>query len=80
MQCVVGLLAPLFLPGMAIFIALMSMPLVALYPFMKRITWWPQAWLGLCFSWGALVAGAAVDARRRHRPTLILFYAAAWRG
>jgi len=34
--------------------------LVAAYPFMKRITWWPQAWLGLVFSWGALVGWPAV--------------------
>jgi 4-hydroxybenzoate polyprenyltransferase len=34
---------------------------VALYPLMKRITWWPQAWLGIVFSWGALVGGAAVS-------------------
>ena len=33
---------------------------VAAYPFMKRITWWPQAWLGLVFSWGALVGWPAV--------------------
>jgi 4-hydroxybenzoate polyprenyltransferase len=33
---------------------------VAAYPFMKRITWWPQAWLGLTFNWGALVGFAAV--------------------
>lgn len=32
-----------------------SLGLVAIYPFMKRITWWPQAFLGLAFSYGALV-------------------------
>lgn len=37
-----------------------SLALVAAYPFMKRITWWPQAWLGLTFNWGALVGWAAV--------------------
>ncbi|HEX4304143.1 MAG TPA: 4-hydroxybenzoate octaprenyltransferase [Rhizomicrobium sp.] len=36
-----------------------SLVLVAAYPFMKRITWWPQAWLGLTFNWGALVGFAA---------------------
>jgi 4-hydroxybenzoate polyprenyltransferase len=34
--------------------------MVAAYPFMKRITWWPQAWLGLTFNWGALLGYAAV--------------------
>ncbi len=41
-------------------VALASLVLVAAYPWMKRITWWPQAWLGLVFAWGALVGGAAV--------------------
>lgn len=40
-------------------VALASLVLVAAYPFMKRITWWPQAWLGLTFNWGVLVAYAA---------------------
>ena len=36
-------------------VALASLAPVAAYPFMKRITWWPQAWLGLVFSWALLV-------------------------
>jgi 4-hydroxybenzoate polyprenyltransferase len=36
-------------------LAVLSLLLVAIYPFMKRITWWPQFFLGLAFSWGALV-------------------------
>lgn len=40
--------------------AIGSLALVAAYPFMKRITWWPQAWLGLTFNWGALVGWTAV--------------------
>ncbi len=38
-----------------------SLGLVAAYPFMKRITWWPQAWLGLTFNWGALMGFAAAN-------------------
>ena len=38
-----------------------SLALVAAYPFMKRITWWPQAWLGLTFNWGVLLGYAAVE-------------------
>jgi 4-hydroxybenzoate polyprenyltransferase len=60
-QCALGLIALFMLPPLAQFVALASLPLVALYPFMKRITWWPQAWLGLVFSWGALVGGAAAS-------------------
>lgn len=59
-QCLVGLAALLTLPPLAQITALIALPLVALYPLMKRITWWPQAWLGAVFSWGALVGGAAV--------------------
>ncbi|MDE3059928.1 MAG: 4-hydroxybenzoate octaprenyltransferase [Pseudomonadota bacterium] len=40
--------------------AALSLPLVATYPFMKRITWWPQLFLGLTFNWGALAGWAAV--------------------
>lgn len=57
-QCLVGLLVLLMLPTLARYVALASLPLVALYPVMKRITWWPQAWLGLTLNWGVLVAAA----------------------
>ena len=56
----VGLIVLLNLgDGIAMAIAVASLALVAAYPFMKRVTWWPQAWLGLVFSWGALVGWAA---------------------
>jgi 4-hydroxybenzoate polyprenyltransferase len=58
--CAVGLAVLLQLARAAQIVALASIFLVAAYPFMKRITWWPQAWLGLVFSWGALVGWAAV--------------------
>ncbi|HEY0028394.1 MAG TPA: 4-hydroxybenzoate octaprenyltransferase [Allosphingosinicella sp.] len=56
----VGLVVLLQLPRTAQMVALASLALVAAYPFMKRITWWPQAWLGLVFSWAALVGWPAV--------------------
>jgi 4-hydroxybenzoate polyprenyltransferase len=56
----VGLVVLLQLGSTARIIALASLALVAAYPFMKRITCWPQAWLGLVFSWGALVGWPAV--------------------
>jgi len=43
----------------AVLLGVGSLALVAAYPFMKRITWWPQAWLGLTFNWGALMGFAA---------------------
>ncbi len=57
--CLVGLFVLLQLNLVAASIAIASLALVAVYPFMKRITWWPQAWLGLVFSWGALVGWTA---------------------
>jgi 4-hydroxybenzoate polyprenyltransferase len=59
-QCLGGLAVLVVLPRLAQIVALIAIPLVALYPLMKRITWWPQVWLGIVFSWGALVSGAAV--------------------
>ncbi|WP_128892242.1 4-hydroxybenzoate octaprenyltransferase [Erythrobacter sp. HKB08] len=53
--CLVGLVVLLQLRLEAQIVALASIVLVAAYPFMKRITWWPQAWLGMVFTWGLLV-------------------------
>lgn len=58
--CLIGLVVLLRLNLKAAIVALVSIAPVAAYPFMKRITWWPQAWLGLVFSWGALVGWLAV--------------------
>ncbi|MDG5749739.1 4-hydroxybenzoate octaprenyltransferase [Qipengyuania sp. XHP0211] len=53
--CLIGLLVLFQLRPLAQGVALASIALVAAYPFMKRITWWPQAWLGMVFTWGLLV-------------------------
>ena len=68
----VGLVVLLQLPRAAQGVALISIFPVAAYPFMKRITWWPQAWLGLVFSWGALVGWPAVTGQFE-LPALILW-------
>ena len=57
-QLAIGFLVLLCLPFDAKIVALLSIPLVAAYPFMKRITWWPQAWLGFTFNFGVLVGAA----------------------
>ena len=57
---VIGLMVLLTMNPLAIGLGVGSLALVAAYPFMKRITWWPQAWLGLTFNWGALLGFAAV--------------------
>ena len=53
--CLIGLLVLIQLSWPARIVALAALAPVAAYPFMKRITWWPQAWLGIVFSWAALV-------------------------
>jgi 4-hydroxybenzoate polyprenyltransferase len=67
----VGLLVLLQLPLVAQLTALASLALVAAYPFMKRITWWPQAWLGLVFGWGALVGWPAATEELALAPVLL---------
>jgi 4-hydroxybenzoate polyprenyltransferase len=58
--CLIGLVVLLQLRPYAAVVALVSLAPVAAYPFMKRITWWPQAWLGIVFSWAALVGWSEV--------------------
>lgn len=54
-----------------ILLGISSLLLVALYPFMKRITYWPQAVLGLTFNWGALMGWAAVKGELSLAPGLL---------
>jgi 4-hydroxybenzoate polyprenyltransferase len=61
--CLIGLAILVQLNLFAIILGAASLLLVAAYPFMKRITWWPQAWLGLTFNWGALLGFAAQTGR-----------------
>ena len=63
----------LALRPLAAAVAVASLGLVVGYPFMKRVTWWPQAWLGLTFNWGALVGWIAVAEPGR---AMLLLYAA----
>ncbi|CAM8665962.1 MULTISPECIES: 4-hydroxybenzoate octaprenyltransferase [Sphingobium] len=58
--CLIGLIVLVRLDRYAQIVALGSLALVAAYPFMKRITGWPQVWLGLVFSWAALVGWSEV--------------------
>ena len=71
--CLIGLVVLLQLRWQAQVVALASLAPVAAYPYMKRITWWPQAWLGIVFSWGALVGWVAV--RGDHLDALAALYA-----
>jgi 4-hydroxybenzoate polyprenyltransferase len=76
--CLLGLIVLLQLNRAAALIALVSIAPVAAYPFMKRITWWPQAWLGLVFSWGALVGWPAITGSFGVPALLLWFGSIAW--
>ena len=60
-QLAVGFVIWLALPWDAKIAALLALPLVAIYPYTKRVTWWPQAWLGLTFNWGVFVGAATAS-------------------
>jgi 4-hydroxybenzoate polyprenyltransferase len=57
---------------------LVSLVTVVIYPFMKRITWWPQLFLGLAFSWGALMGWPAKAAALSAAPLLLYAGSIAW--
>ena len=76
--CLLGLIVLLQLKWVAAVVALISLAPVAAYPFMKRITWWPQAWLGIVFSWGALVGWPAVTGELSPTIFLLWFGSIAW--
>ncbi|MEO7654664.1 MAG: 4-hydroxybenzoate octaprenyltransferase [Sphingomicrobium sp.] len=78
MLCAIGLLVLLQLSRTAQLVALASLVLVAAYPFMKRLTWWPQAWLGLVFGWGALVGWPAVTGSLALPPVLLWLGTVFW--
>jgi 4-hydroxybenzoate polyprenyltransferase len=63
LQALVGLAVLLQFNPFTIYVGFASLAVVAVYPFMKRITYWPQIVLGLAFSWGALMGWPATFAR-----------------
>ena len=76
--CLIGLVILLSMTLTAILLGVGSLALVAAYPFMKRITWWPQAWLGLTFNWGVLVGAAAVDGGLGLQPLILYASGVFW--
>lgn len=62
MLCAIGLAVLVQLPLAAIMAGIAALPLVVLYPLAKRVTWWPQAVLGLTFSWGVPLGWTAATA------------------
>jgi 4-hydroxybenzoate polyprenyltransferase len=77
-QALVGLAVLLQFNWFAVMLGVLSLVTVAIYPFMKRITDWPQASLGLAFSWGALMGWAAVFGRLDWAPVVLYVGAILW--
>jgi 4-hydroxybenzoate polyprenyltransferase len=72
LQALVGLAVLLQFNRFTVLVGVASLAIVAVYPLMKRVVWWPQIVLGLAFSWGALMGWAAVFAKL-DAPALLLY-------
>jgi 4-hydroxybenzoate polyprenyltransferase len=72
LQALIGFLVLISFNGFTVGLGVASLAIVAVYPFMKRITYWPQIVLGLAFSWGALMGWAAAFGRL-DVPALLLY-------
>lgn len=77
-QALAGFAILLTLGAAAIILGVASLGLVAIYPFAKRFTWWPQAFLGLAFNWGVLLAWAAHMGNLAPAPLLAYVAGIAW--
>jgi 4-hydroxybenzoate polyprenyltransferase len=77
-QCLLGLAVLLQFNFHTVVLAMVSLLIVAIYPFMKRITNWPQLVLGLAFNWGALVGWSAVQGSLSWPPAMIYLGGIFW--
>ena len=78
LQGLVGLAVLVQFNSFTVIVGVASLVLVAIYPFMKRITWWPQFFLGLAFSWGALVGWTSQTAAISLPPLLLYLGCILW--
>jgi 4-hydroxybenzoate polyprenyltransferase len=77
-QALLAFLILLTFHPVAIALGVASLALVAIYPFAKRFTWWPQVFLGLAFNWGALLLWAAHAGGLALPPVLLYLAGIAW--
>ncbi|WP_407495149.1 4-hydroxybenzoate octaprenyltransferase [Pseudooceanicola sp. MF1-13] len=77
-QSLVAFVILLTFPPFAIGLGILSLAPVAIYPFAKRFTWWPQVFLGLAFNWGALLAWAAHTGSLSWPPIVLYIAGIAW--
>lgn len=78
LMCLLGLLVLMQFNTYTIILGLASLVLVVIYPFMKRITYWPQLFLGLTFNWGALIGWTAVTGSLGLEPVLLYIAGVFW--
>ena len=78
LQCLVGLLVLVQFNLFSIILGVSSLAIVAIYPFMKRVTYWPQFFLGLAFNWGALMGWATIYGRLDYAPLSLYFGSILW--
>jgi len=78
LQCLLSLGILLSFGTLAIVLGIVSLIPVAIYPFAKRFTWWPQVFLGVAFNWGALLAYAAVAGELTAAPVFLYLSGIAW--
>ena len=78
LQCAIGLIILLQFNRFTVWLGAASLLIVAVYPFMKRVTDWPQAVLGLAFNWGALIGWSAVTGSLTLPPLLLYAGGIAW--
>ncbi len=78
LQLAVGLGILLTFNPVAIGLGFASIALIIIYPFMKRVTWWPQLFLGFAFSWGALLGWAAIAGSISWPPVLLYIGSILW--
>lgn len=77
-QALVGLVILLQFNWTTVVLGVSSLLLVAIYPFMKRVTWWPQFFLGLAFNWGALIGWTAMTGSLALPPLVLYAGAILW--
>ena len=78
LQALVGLAVLLCFNWFSVFLGLLSLVVVAIYPFAKRFTDWPQLFLGMAFSWGALMGWSTVFGSTSFAPIALYFGAICW--
>lgn len=78
LQCLISFAILISFGKLAIILGIASLIPVAIYPFAKRFTWWPQVFLGIAFNWGALLAYAAVAGELSAAPVFLYLAGIAW--